>query len=352
MQRRGLVGILFGLVAALSFGVGGVIVKPLLESGWTPAAAVLARVTVTAVVLVVPGLVALRFDLRPLWRARWTVLVYATLAVAGVQVAFYTAIQRIPVATTLLIEYLAPVALVALAWVRTRRRPASIVLVGSVVAIGGLVLVVGPGGGALDPVGVLIAAIAMIGVAAYYLMGDRPDLPPMALVAAGFVVGAAELWILAPTGLLPVAATFGDVPFLGGTAPWWIPVLAVALVSTALAYVAGIAAIGRLGSRVASFLGLTEVLFAGAFGWALLGEALGPLQLVGGVLVLGGIVLIRLERPLPPLPEPMPLADLGLAVAPVTEPIAVVAAPERPAAEPGAGMAGPGVAGPGMPERA
>ena len=329
MQRRSLTGILLGLTAAIAFGAGGVIVKPLLESGWTPAAAVIARVSITAVVLLIPGLLALRvhgaerlrIDLRPLWRAKWTVLVYATLAVAGVQVAFYTAIQRIPVATTLLIEYLAPVALVVLAWVRTRHRPAGIVLIGSVVAIGGLVLVVGPGGGNLDPVGVGIAGIAMIGVAAYYLMGDRPELPPMALIAAGFVVGAIELWIIAPTGLLPVAATFGEVPFLGGSSPWWVPTIAVALFSTAVAYVAGIAAIGRLGSRLSSFLGLTEVLFAGVFGWLLLGEALGPIQIVGGVLVLAGIVLIRLEKPAPDLVDPMPIADLGIAGAPITAPI-------------------------------
>ena len=339
MQRRGLTGVLLGIVAAIAFGAGGVIVKPLLEAGWTPAAAVLARVSITAVVLLIPGLLALRvagadrlrIDLRPLWRAKWTVLVYATLAVAGVQVAFYSAIQRIPVATTLLIEYLAPVALVVLAWVRSRHRPAGIVLIGSLVAIGGLVLVVGPGGGALDPIGVGLAGIAMIGVATYYLMGDRPDLPPMALISAGFVVGAIELWIIAPTGLLPVAATFGEVPFLGGSAPWWVPLVTVGVVSTAFAYVAGIAAIGRLGSRLSSFLGLTEVLFAGVFGWILLGEALGPVQIVGGALVLAGIVLIRLEKPAPELVDPVPIADLGVATAPITEPIdlrAVVAEPD------------------------
>jgi drug/metabolite transporter (DMT)-like permease len=58
--------------------------------------------------------------------------------------------------------------------------------------------------------------------------------------------------------------------------------------------VTGIAAAGRLGSRAASFLGLAEVLFAAAFAWILLGEALSPLQLVGGALILGGIACVRL----------------------------------------------------------
>jgi len=317
-------GIFVGLLAAFAFGAGGVVVKYLLDGGWTPVAAVIARVTITAVVLLVPGLIALKGDLRPLWRARWTVLIYGTLAVAGVQVAFYSAIQTIPVATTLLIEYLAPVALVALAWVRTRRRPASIVLLGALVAVIGLVLVVGPGGGSLDPVGLVLAGLAMVGVATYYLLGDPPEgLPPLALIAAGFVIGAAELWILAPTGLLPVAATFGDLPFIWGPAPWWVPVLIVALGATALAYVAGVAAITRLGSRLASFLGLTEVLFAAVIGWMLLGQALSTVQIVGGVLILGGIVLIRLEKPVEPPRDVVPVGDLGAAGAPITAPISL-----------------------------
>ena len=107
---RGLVGIALGLGAGLAFGAGGVFVKPLLESGWSPGAAVLARISIAAVLLAIPGLIALRFDLRPLWRARWTVLVYGLVAVAGVQFAFYASLERIPVSMTLLIEYLAPIA--------------------------------------------------------------------------------------------------------------------------------------------------------------------------------------------------------------------------------------------------
>jgi drug/metabolite transporter (DMT)-like permease len=67
-------------------------------------------------------------------------------------------------------------------------------------------------------------------------------------------------------------------------------------VSTAFAYVAGIAAIGMLGSRLAAFLGLSEVVFAGIVGWLLLGEALGPVQILGGILILAGIVCVRMER--------------------------------------------------------
>jgi len=316
---RGFIGTMLGLAAGLAFGAGGAIVKPLLESGWSPGAAVLFRISVAALLLVIPGLIALRFDLRPLWRAKWTVLVYSVVAVAGVQLAFYTAIARIPVSTALLIEYLAPVALVAFAWLRTRRTPQFVVLAGSVVAIAGLVLVIGPAGGDLDPVGVVIAGIAMLGVAVYYVLGERSDtgVPPIALAAAGCVIGCLVLGAAALTGLVPFEAAFVDVEFFGGIAPWWVPVLLVGAISTAFAYVAGIQAIRLLGTRLSSFLGLSEVVFAAIVAWALLGEAIGLLQLIGGLLILGGIVLVRLERPsrdpvaleldLVPVPVPVPV---------------------------------------------
>ena len=298
MRDRGPLGILLGILAAAAFGAGGVMIKPLLLDGWSPAAAVLGRVGIAAIVLAIPALIALKWDLRPLWRARWTVLLYGGFAVAGVQVAYFAAIERIPVSTTLLIEYLAPVGLVLLAWARGRRRPEWLVLIGAALAVGGLVLVVGPGSGGLDPLGLLFAGLAMTGVAVYYTIGDRSDsdVPPVALAAAGFVVGWILLALVALTGLLPVEMTFGEVAFFGAIAPWWLPLLAVGLLSTAFAYVAGLGSITLLGTRSASFLGLLEVVFAGLLGWIALGESMGPLQIVGGVLIVGGIISIRLAR--------------------------------------------------------
>ena len=58
----------------------------------------------------------------------------------------------------------------------------------------------------------------------------------------------------------------------------------------------GIASVRRLGSKLASFVGLSEVLFAVAWAWLLLGEAPAPVQLAGGVLVLAGVFVVRLDE--------------------------------------------------------
>jgi len=297
-------GLLVALVAATTFGTSGAFVKPLLESGWSPAAAVTLRALVGGAVLAPFAAIALRGRWSVLWRSRGRVLMMALIGVAATQLVYFAAIARIPVGTGILIEYMAPLLLVAVAWATTRRRPAAVVLVGSLTALVGLVLVVSPGGaGSADPLGLGFAVLAMIGCAIYYVVAARPSagLPPVALAASGLLVGGVALGLVGLTGLVPFTATFGEVPLLGGSAPWWVPLAVVGVVSTAAAYAASITASEMLGSRLASFAGLLEVVAATLFAWVLLGEALTLLQLAGGALILVGIGFVRSERSGPPL---------------------------------------------------
>lgn len=299
MERRHLTtGLVLAVVAACSFGLSGAFVKPLLEAGWSPVAAVALRALVGGLVLAPIALVQLRGDLRPVLRAWRRVLGMALVGVAGAQVMYFAAIERIPVGTAILIEFMAPLLLVAVAWAMSRRRPAVPVLVGSVAAAGGLALVVSPsGGGALDPLGLLFALGAMVGCAGYFAIAARgaDGLPPVALAAAGLLVAAVLLALVGMTGILPFTGSVADVVMLGSVVPWWVPMLVVGVVATALAYGAGITAGGMLGSRLASFTGLLEVAAAGAWAWLLLGEELTALQLVGGVLIVAGIVAVRFD---------------------------------------------------------
>ncbi|MFI6095622.1 EamA family transporter [Lentzea sp. NPDC051213] len=293
-------GLIAAAVSFISFGTSGAFVKPLLEAGWSPAAAVTARALTAGLVLLPFVLVSLRGRWDSLLQARWPVVGMGVVGVAITQVLYFAAIQRIPVATALLIEFLAPLLLVGFTWAVSRRTPAPVVLVGSVLAVGGLVLVIGPGAiQAVDPIGLAAAFGAAIGCAVYFVIAARPNngLPPVALAGTGLLLAAPVLGIVGATGLLPFTATFGDVPLLGTTTAWWVPLLVVAVVGTALAYASGITASGILGSRLASFVALLEVVSASLFAWLLLGEELTPLQLAGGVLILGGIASVRAERP-------------------------------------------------------
>ena len=292
-------GLAVAVLSAVSFGTSGALVKPLLEAGWSPAAAVTVRAFVAGVVLLPLAVLALRGRWAALWLGRWRVLGMGVVGVACTQLAYFAAISTIPVSTALLIEFLAPLILVGVAWAVSKRMPRPAVFLGSALAVGGLVLVIGPGAiQAVDPIGLTFAFLAAIGCAAYFFIAARPDrdLPAVALAAFGLIVGGIILGLLGVTGLLPITATFGDLPLFGALAPWWVPLVLLVVVSTAIAYGTGITAAGVLGSRLASFVGLLEVVFASLFAWLLLGEQLSPLQLLGGLLILGGIAAVRSER--------------------------------------------------------
>ncbi|MDP3208544.1 MAG: EamA family transporter [Rhodoglobus sp.] len=298
-------GLIIGVAASLAFGTSGAFVKPLLEAGWSPTAAVTLRAGAAGLVLLPFAIATLRGRWCAVWRARGRIRGMAVIGVGGSQVLYFAAIERVPVSTALLIEYLAPLLLVALMVIRTRRPPKAVVLAGSAAAIAGLVLVVGVGGSgdgaasSLDPLGLLYAGLAAIAVAAYYLIAARPSdgLPSVAFAAAGLLVGAVMLAVLGASTVVPFTFNFVDaVPAFGMLMPWWVPLGFVVLVSTAFAYVASIRASGMLGSRLMSFVGLLEVVFASVFAWVLIGESLTPLQLLGGGLILAGIAFVRMEK--------------------------------------------------------
>src|ERR1700712_4362376 len=144
-------GLLVGLVAAFSFGTSGAFGKSLLDAGWSPIAAVTGRALIGGIVLLPFAIHQLRGRWIALWHARKRVLLMALIGVAGTQLVYFSAVNLIPVSDTVLIEYLAPVILVGWFWARTRRMPKAAVIIGSVVALGGLLLVVSPKAGTTLP---------------------------------------------------------------------------------------------------------------------------------------------------------------------------------------------------------
>ncbi len=294
--RRG-TGIAAALGSALAFASSGPLVKPLLEAGWSVGAALLVRMSLAGILLAPALILAIRRDRRILRRQGLLIVGFGLTAVLGCQVFYFAAMQRMPVAVALLIQYLAPVLLVLVAWARTRRAPSRLVMVGSVAAIAGLVLVADVAGSRFDPLGTLFALGAAVCMAVYFLISERAgdDLPPLALASGGLLVGAAGTAVLAAIGLLPLAAPAVNVALLGMSVPWWIPLVWVGAVATTVGYALGVKAVPVLGSRLASFVGLSEVLFALGFAWLLLGERPAPMQAVGGAILLAGVVMVRLD---------------------------------------------------------
>ena len=279
-SSRAATGLVLALASATSFGMSGVLARGLLDTGWSAGAAVTVRTLIAAVVLVVPGALALRGRWHLMRANAGLITVYGLSAVAGAQLCYFYAVTYMQVSVALLLEYTAPVAVVLWLWLRHGHRPSGLTVIGAAIAASGLVLV-------LD---------VML---------------PISLAAGGLLVAGIVLALAGAVGVLPFHVATAPAVYDGHTVAWWVPVLALGLVTAAFAYVTGIEAGRRLGSRLASFVALGEVLAAVIFAWLLLGELPRVIQMAGGLLVLAGVVVVKLgegRAPLvvEPLPEPEP----------------------------------------------
>ncbi|QOD10212.1 EamA family transporter [Rathayibacter toxicus] len=173
---------------------------------------------------------------------------------------------------------------------------------GSALALSGLVLVLDISGQSTPEfIGVAWALTTSLGGCVYYAIAARvdPELPPVALTAGAMAFGAMVLLVLGVVGFVPLRASFVSVILVGNDVSWLLPAIVILGLSTVMAYLLRIQGSLRLGTRIASFIGLTEVLFSIVASWGLLGELPIPLQFADGVFILVGVVLVRLPTDQP-----------------------------------------------------
>ncbi len=329
MNRSGGIGLTLAVLSAASFGTSGTFASALIAAHWSPAAAVLARTALAALLLTVPAVLRLRGQWWLLRRHARSVLAFGLVAVAGCQLCYFSAIARMPVGVALLLEYLGAVLVVC--WMRLRhgQRQRRLTIAGATCAIAGLALVLDlSGGSGINPAGLVFGLLSAAGLAVYFVLSaaeDTEPLPPMVMTWASMVVGAGALGLFWLAGGFALRAGRGAVLIAGHRMNWLVPVLGLALLSTVVPYIAGIGAARRLGAKVASFAGMAEVLFAITFAWLLLGQLPSGLQFLGGAGIVAGVTLIRIDElktpshasrsPAPPGQPPQSRAALGTAAA-------------------------------------
>lgn len=296
MRRHVGLGLVAMLASCAAFGTSGPFAKALMNADWSPGAVVLIRIAGAAIVLAPFTLWSMRGRWSTARREVPRAAFYGTLAVAAAQLGYFQAVSRMPVGVALLIEYLGIILVVLWVWALTRRMPHRLTGVGIVLALAGLALVLDVTGQSTPSLGgVLWGLLAAVGLAGHYVLAGRPtSLPAVAFAGFGLTSGALVLAAAGVVGVLPMEVGSSSVVIAGASAPAWVAFAELVLVAAALAYVLGILGARHLGSTLASFVGLTEVIFAVAFAWVLLGELPGPIQIIGGLVLLSGVVAVRL----------------------------------------------------------
>ncbi|WP_267713547.1 EamA family transporter [Streptomyces sp. CoH17] len=217
---------------------------------------------------------------RGAWWGRAAVL--GVLNIGAFFPLLFLAAYRMPGGMAAVVGSAGPLLVVGFSALLLGQRPAARSVLTGVVAASGVSLVVLEAAGGLDALGLLAAVASTVSMSAGVVLTQRWGRPegvgPLALTAWQLTAGGL---LLAPLALLAEGAPPAlDGPAVGGY-------LYLALGNTALAYWLWFRGIGRLSATQVTFLGPLSPLTAAVIGWAVLGEALGPVQLAGMGLAFG-----------------------------------------------------------------
>ena len=217
----------------------------------------------------------------------WLVLGFG-VALGVMNLAIYAALDRVPLGIAVTVEFLGPLGVAVV----TGRGP--LALLWAALAALGVVALAGPFGGAADLLGIVFAAIAGAGWAAYILIGGRLGraFPGASGLAVGVTIAAL---IQAPFGLASGGAEL--------LAPGVLVVAAaVAMLSTVLPYAAEIEALRRIPPAPFGVLMSLEPAVAALVGFIGLGQDLSAVEVGGIVLVvIASIGAIRSARIVAPV---------------------------------------------------
>jgi len=281
------VGLGLCVLSAAAFGSLAIFGKQAYEGGLGVVGVLTVRFALAAPLLVVLALAARR-GLRPGWPVALRLLALGGVGYAIQATLFFNALARIPAGTAALLLYLYPALVTAGAVALGRSRLDRATVAGLALSLAGIALVLGLPGERLDPVGVALGLVSACWYTCYILVGEYLLRGVDPLAASAYVSTGAACSFLA------AAVVVGGRGLVGATPSAYVAGAAMAVIGTALAIVAFLAGMARVGSAWASIASSFEPVFTVALGVAVLGDRLGPGKVAGGLAVVAGAVLLPL----------------------------------------------------------
>lgn len=283
-------GTLLCLGSAAAFGALAVFGKLAYDEGVEITTLLFVRFTIAAVVLWT--VLAVRRSIPR--TTRRTMLAALSLGAVGYALQsglFFSALERMDASLLSLLLYTYP-AMVTVAAIALGRETASQRRLGALLmsSIGLVLVLAGASEGGIDAVAVVMGIAAAATYTTYILVshGVTRELGPLSLSA------------LVTTG---AAVTFGTVGLLTGTldggfgAMGWLWMTLLALVSTVGAIFLFFSGMERVGPSNAAILSTFEPLVTVGLAFLIFGEALSPLQMLGGALVIAAVFALNVRPP-------------------------------------------------------
>ncbi len=253
------------------------------------------------------GFLLLVFSLSALrsFRRAW-IIPFALFGVVGLvigQGTAFIAFSQADVAVVLVIIFTAPLAVAVYQRVRLGERLPRYANGAVLVAVAGVALAVAGGAsvGGISLIGAVFAVLSMIAYAVSVIQAAHlpREVAPLARTGLAMLFAAAAWLPIVPPWTLPFdrldeTATF--VGRLGFSLPLWTAIAFMILVGSVGIFVTWIGGTSIIGAGASSVVGMAEPVLGAIVAWALLAQALAPLQAVGIMVTVLAIIVVEHAR--------------------------------------------------------
>ena len=292
MGKSEIRGYLYIVVGATLWGVSSVVAKSLFNIGIPPALLVQIRLTLATFTLLILLLI---FDRKRIIISLGDLpyfIVLGFVGVAGMQFTYYYTISKIHVGPAILIQYLFPAWVTLYAFFFQKQPFHKEKIASLLLAVLSCYLLVG--GYRIDllrlnKIGIASGIVSSLFNAFYTLYGEKglKKYDPWTLILYGFGFGAVFYWILiSPMKVISEGYSFKI----------WMAFLYIAIFSTLIPFGLYFKGIERIRATRASITATWEPVVAGVTAYFVLGEALFPLQVLGGIGVIAAIMLLQMAK--------------------------------------------------------
>jgi drug/metabolite transporter (DMT)-like permease len=274
-------GLVFIIISAASFGVMPIFARLAYNAGAEPITVLFLRFTIAAVVMNL--IMVLRRTEYPRGLMLSELILLGAIAYVGESLAYFLALRLASAGLVALLLYIYPALVTALSAIFLKEHLTRVKIIALFLALSGTALTIRiTSGGSM--LGILLGIVAAVDYAIYILLGSR-------IVRRSSPIGSTTVIITSTAGVYAVIVALRGVTYPTASTGW-IAIIAIALISTVLAFVTFFAGLKRIGPTSASTLSTFEPIVAVVLAAIVLGETISPIQIFGGILILSAVVLL------------------------------------------------------------
>ena len=275
-----IIGIALIAVSAASFGTLAIFGRFATANGIDTYTLLFLRFGISAILM--GGLLVLRREAFPRGRSLAQLIGMGAIGYVGQSFCYLTAIQYASPGLVALLLYLYPVFVAVLSSLVLHEKITRLKAAALGIALIGTVLTINPQGGQLP--GILLALSAALIYSVYIIVGTHVMQTVSPLQSSTVIFTSAGL-------VYATLMAFNGPHMPSGASGWWI-VAGVVLVATVIPVVTFLAGLQRIGPTNASMLSTLEPVVTVILAAALFNDALKPISLLGGGLILAAVILL------------------------------------------------------------